>query len=340
MAGAFTHFMISKQAVRSHKWPKDLARCLEVYKKAMYLGSVSPDLPYASVIEEAFHRRTWSDYMHYYATNGIVINGIQSLRETWASRTENTISRLAWLLGYASHIIADATIHPIVRAIVGNYDTNTLKHFLCEQTQDILLFRECEGIDIVESGFITNNLAISKDILDIWKLLLLKTYFKRDTLPVDRKKGSAIRPHRLIRDILGHPIRVSVLGVSLGPERWSKWYVTLLDIGSRGRIQMLSRCNGVIGEELDKLQERLYYTADKIPVDFRSKYYSSVMLPKNIGKGRFMDEGFSRAVDNVVIGWKHIYDVLVGGSDDLSYFKDWNLDTGIVNGTDKMTFWT
>ena len=53
--------------------------------------------------------------MHYEKTNGIVGSGYDQLKRIWPSKTDADEIKLVWLFGYASHLIADATIHPIVK---------------------------------------------------------------------------------------------------------------------------------------------------------------------------------------------------------------------------------
>lgn len=341
MAGALTHLMICKVAMQSKALAelKDLVYCVTSFPRTTLLGAVSPDLPYLSLIEEATHKRSWADYMHYIATNGVVVNGIRSIRPIWNRDDERIASRFAWLLGYASHLIIDATIHPIVEAIVGPFGSNKTNHFLCEQTQDILTFRDIEGREVVGSDFISSAFDLPEDTLLFWRSLLLKTYFRIDSLPKSKKKTVSSRPQKTIPDIVGKRIRICSLEESLSTKRWGKWYKSLLDLATEGKISWLSRSSGLIPDIIRSLNKGLYGTSDSIPSGYRTKYYSSVTLPKGKGRGNFIDEGFTRAVNNVVIGWKHLHDVLVGDSDNLSYFNNWNLDTGIVNGTKEMTFW-
>ncbi|MDD3473368.1 MAG: zinc dependent phospholipase C family protein, partial [Syntrophaceae bacterium] len=91
-------------------------------------------LPYLSLKTGTVN---WADLMHYETTNGIVLHGYADIKNTWVEGplrpTDERI--LAWLFGYASHLIADATIHPIVEAIVGPYEENSKEHQLCETTQ-------------------------------------------------------------------------------------------------------------------------------------------------------------------------------------------------------------
>lgn len=62
--------------------------------------------------------------MHYEKTKGIVRIGHKMFQEVWLSRIAGHEVILVWLLGYALHLVADATIHHLVQAIVGPYEQN------------------------------------------------------------------------------------------------------------------------------------------------------------------------------------------------------------------------
>jgi hypothetical protein len=59
---------------------------------------------------------------------------------------------IAWLFGYASHVVADLTVHPVVEKLVGPYETNATEHHHCELHQDAYIFMKkfAEGIASME----------------------------------------------------------------------------------------------------------------------------------------------------------------------------------------------
>jgi hypothetical protein len=71
----------------------------------------------------------------------------------------------------------------------------------------------------------------------------------------------------------------------------------------------------------------------------RDKYFASVLLPGGKGTGPFMKWGFEKAVQNVISGWKVLYEGVTRGKDVSVFFKNWDLDTGIDQDTGKRTFW-
>ncbi|RJP17829.1 MAG: hypothetical protein C4529_14060 [Deltaproteobacteria bacterium] len=68
--------------------------------------------------------------MHYEHTNAIAINAHEALKKAWGQSSVPDETKLVWMIGFVSHLVTDATIHPIVQAIVGPYDEhNALVEF-------------------------------------------------------------------------------------------------------------------------------------------------------------------------------------------------------------------
>jgi len=94
--------------------------------------------------------------MHYEKTNGIAIHGHNELKDVCTTKQTADKIKLIWLFGYVSHLVADATIHPVVQAIVGPYDQNEqtkTEHRICEMTQDALIYNERKNTDIRYAEF-------------------------------------------------------------------------------------------------------------------------------------------------------------------------------------------
>jgi Zinc dependent phospholipase C len=113
MAGAYTHMVIVAEATNSFPVDQKLGKILRQNKNFLAVGSVSPDIPYLAQL--ALAGSTWADIMHYHRTNGILNNALHSLS---AAKTKGKIweYQLTWLLGFVGHLVADATIHPIVES--------------------------------------------------------------------------------------------------------------------------------------------------------------------------------------------------------------------------------
>ena len=151
MAGAFTHFMICQEALKVV--PKKIKRLVQGRRPNLYVGAVSPDIPYLAIANDS-SSLSCADYMHYFKTNGIAEAGVEELNRNLISGPKLDRAKASWLLGYVSHLIINATIHPIVQEIVGIYDENKAEHRRCEMVQDAFVFKELTGKEIIDSGFI------------------------------------------------------------------------------------------------------------------------------------------------------------------------------------------
>jgi hypothetical protein len=309
MAGAFTHFVISD--VTKSKRPilgKELWQLLNRHYQFLFLGAVSPDLPYLSF---EFGKVNWADVMHYEKTNGIVVSGFEKLQSLCSNKTLSDEAKYIWLMGYVSHLIADATIHPVVQAIVGRYEDNPDEHCLCEMTQDSIIFNIRRKTEIRYSEF-SSMLKFCREseyfdeLMGFWKELITINYQDKNE-----------EPH---------------------PARWFKTYSEAIDTAEGGsKFVALFRHIG-LGEEY------IYRTSEEIkrdyPQDYK-KYCKEVKLPH--GKvGTFQKDGFERTVNNVANAWKMFYDglqseIVVGQT-----IKNWNLDTGFdMDSPDKkVTYWS
>lgn len=341
MAGAFTHFMICKEASASPDLEDfaELAGLLQSHPTEMYLGSVSPDLPYPAVLEQYTGSRSWADYMHKGKTNGVLINGIEKLRELREKEDSTFNNKVAWLLGYGSHLIVDAVIHPIVETIVGPYSNpkNRKPHFICEQTQDTFIFKEIEGTELIEADFVRNNLGTGfnkelEEVFEFWKELMVKTYFPDLEYPIRQsRKNVAERGRETVRDIAGNRIYRDTIESSIDPSRWNRWYRELLSQAAGGSLHKLSRHFAAVGEYC-------YKRSAEIPNEYKREYFTEIKLP-NGEVGDFQERGFDYAVTQLIEGWKRAYSGVNEGRNISTFYKNWNLDTGKANDSNELTFW-
>ncbi len=304
MAGAFTHFIISDAAKRKGELlGTGLMRILNKYSQFLFLGSVSPDLPYLSF---KTGKTNWADCMHYEKTNLIVELGFGQLKNRVSDWQDSDELSFVWLMGYVSHLVADVTIHPIVEAIVGPYAQNKARHCACEMAQDSLIFFKQKNIDITYAEFIDiprfcRNHAGFDELLKFWKGLARKAYARKD---------------------------------NPNPRLWFDTYTTALDTIDGSEIAAFFRHLG-LGKRY------LYKTAEEIRHDFPQDYqdyYANVKLPGgNIGT--FLEDGFERSVKNVVDAWNRLYEGLRSPFVVADVIKNWNLDTGIDALTNVMTYW-
>lgn len=311
MAGAFTHYIICDVAKRKRSsLGRELWRLLNKYSEFLFLGSASPDLPYLSF---KIGNVNWADVMHYEKTNSIVISGHDDLKSTWPSRNIDLEIKFTWLMGYVSHLVADATIHPIVQAIVGSYDESDKtkeEHRICEMTQDALIFNAYKKNDIYYAEF-SSILKFCKeseyfdDLIEFWKLQVLSNYPEKGEEP--------------------------------NPSLWVTTYTEAIDTAEGGSTFVgLFRHLGIVREYVYKTKEEILsgYTDDY------EKYYSKVILPDG-SKGLFKTKGFERTVSNVINAWSFLFRGLTEEIRVSDIVKNWYLDTGVDQDSPEgeVTYW-
>jgi hypothetical protein len=308
MPGPFSHLMICAAGMNQDDLlGEELSKFLSANYQFVFLGAESPDLPYLSVGVGGNH---WADAMHYDLTNSQVISGFEALRQVWPVKTPADLVKCAWLLGYVSHMVADATVHPIVQAIVGPYKGHEEPHRLCEMTMDSLIFEEINHNDLTYAEF-SQALKFCKEslyfaeLLDFWRDQLASNY-----------PGMAHDPE---------------------PHTWFTEYTDALDAAEGGRVAAVFRHLGVGGNYFYRNPEDIRANA---PEDYQ-QYYTEVKFPGG-GSGPFRPNGFDRAVTNVVNIWKTLYGGLSSPGLHVSQVvKNWNLDTGgDQDAGGIVTFWS
>ena len=305
MAGAFTHMAIVAKAVNSFPADKSLGKILRLYKNFLTLGSVSPDIPYLAHL--ALGGFAWADIMHYHNTNGIVKNGLHSLK-TAKSRGKVWDCRLAWLLGFVSHLVADATIHPIVESIVGPYTdaNNRGPHRECEMIQDVLIFKEVMNLQVTAAEY-TDLLhtAIEHNLFD--------------------KVGDFWASHAEVNWPAGDKFSYKNIADS---------YVAEIDLADAGNS--LAKAFRHFG--LNYIYRERNDIINNSP-DLVEKYYSNIQLPNGL-TGTFREKGFDYAVNNLTAVWSKIDRSLFSTENIGIIVPNWNLDTGVDQDTDTRTYWS
>lgn len=308
MAGAYTHFIICDEGKsRRLALGTELWQLLNKHYRFLFLGAASPDLPYLSL---KLGHVNWADVMHYEKTNSIVESGYATLKGTWSSRTPADEVKFMWLMGYVSHLIADATIHPVVEAIVGPYKENPDEHRLCEMTQDSIIYNIHRKTEIRYSEFsemvkFCNESQYFSELMDFWEELTINNYQEKNEEPY--------------------------------PAFWFNTYAEAIDAVEGGsKFVALFRHIG-LGEDL------IYKTSTEIereyPQDYVN-YFKEVQLPGGM-KGPFKERVFERAMDNVIAAWRMLYDGLRSEIVVAQIIRNWNLDTGVdmESAEGRVTYW-
>jgi hypothetical protein len=296
MAGAFTHFILCDVAKRKRTAIGPvLYRLLNKYSKFLFLGAASPDLPYLSISGNV----KWADVFHYEKTNGTTIGGHAELKRKWPVKTDLDEAILAWFLGYVSHVVADATIHPVVQAIVGLYEENREEHRICEMTQDSLIYSEKKNTDLAYAEF-SSILKFCGDseyfdgVMEFWKTQTMNTYKEKEE-----------EPH---------------------PKLWFTTYSQAVD-AAEGGSTFVALFRHIGGSYADYIYKPKSEILSDFP-DRYKKYYQEVKLPD--GKiGSFSKDVFDKAIKNIIDAWTALYGGLTTDIVVANIIRNWYLDTGV-----------
>lgn len=306
MAGAFTHFIVCDVAKRKQELPGDLSKLLNKHSEFLFLGAASPDLPYLSLKTGMVN---WADVMHYEKTDSIVTSGFSAIRSARSAGDPAWEIKFAWLMGYVSHLVADATVHPAVQATVGPYKEHSEEHRLCEMTQDSLIFNRQKNMDVRYAEFSSAlKFCASADhfgaLMASWKQAALASYAEKGEEP--------------------------------SPGLWFGTYTSAVDAAEGGSaIVGLFRHLGIGDGYLYKTKAEI---VSDHPADYQ-KYYTHLHLPDgSIGS---FEQVFEKAVENTLDAWEAFFSDLTTGHATAEIVKNWDLDTGVdMNSpTGEVTFW-
>jgi hypothetical protein len=308
MAGAFTHMILVAQAIDN--LPNgELRSVLDGNLPWVTAGAVAPDMPYLSYLNAVKGGRietNWADIMHYHQTNGIVNLGVRTLAiHRQASAWE---AKLAWLCGFASHLIADATVHPVVERIVGPCtDPDTMSgHHACENFQDTFIMQDILNMNVTESEYISFLRSCRSDA----RFAQVMTFWSEHA--------------RVACPVFGAP----------DPEAWFASYKDLLDTADGGNAiwKFFRHSFNVLYKSPKELR-------DSSPALCR-KYYDDVPLPDGTS-GPFKDRVFHFAARNIAAKWKDIESAvfLPAGREVAELLPNWNLDNGIDQTKSEQTYW-
>jgi len=190
MPGAYTHISIaclltSGNALKGKKMP-EARKALLQYPEFCHMGAISPDYPYLALLDST--AGLWADAMHHKYVTGTEKNifyvGMNRIKQLTGDKQSKC---LAWLLGYASHVITDVTCHPVTNLLVGDYEAgNQVAHRESELHQDVYIFKTRLDGDVSKSEHIKNVIGscvdpndrkkIDPDVEEIWSSLLAKTF--------------------------------------------------------------------------------------------------------------------------------------------------------------------
>lgn len=318
MPGAFAHMIAADRAVskveRKLKLP---GLVLNRHPQWLQAGAVGPDYPYLHhAMTSHDSSDSWADLLHYEKTGDVVRAGVGLLRDRYSDeKGRKEFQRaLAWLYGYASHVVLDASVHPVVRAIVGEYEENAKEHRTCEMYMDSYIYRETYDIELTNGEWadylrhLNDKITGGMDtaVATLWDAILKQVY-----------PDNYIANPPLIHE-------------------WHKAYVGKLDLAdvNVGFFRHLASSNGII-----------YVPTGDIAAGDRNTYIDKVKIPDSNRFGcKVMGyaEVFEFGVKNVADYWEKITAAIEGTGDPLiAGLLNWNLDKGTIDpgGTGDATLW-
>lgn len=192
MPGTYTHITIARLSTSGtalRKLNKQARRALAEYTEFCHMGAISPDYPYLHIVGSGTtEAKLWGNCMHHkYSTLtkwNILHIGTNHVKKLTGDKQSKC---LAWFLGYASHVTADVTCHPVTNLLVGDYDAgNEVAHRVSEMHQDVYIFESRTGEDVRKSEHIKNVVGscmdpndekkIDPDVEHMWRYMLSKTF--------------------------------------------------------------------------------------------------------------------------------------------------------------------
>ena len=311
MAGAFTHLIIVDTLCREKldsipnlkgSVRTALSNCTQYCK----LGAVSLDCPYFVYNTGA---TGYGNVMHYLRTADFIRYGVENILTMNFTQTD-TRACIAWIFGYAAHIVTDLTLHPLIGKKFGDYSTsssNQKAHRICELHQDAYLYYKKTGLNIRDVNFLDfstlldcsvnqNMNHLNPKIVDLWSQIL--------------RKYDPLEVRKYLRLYLK----------SIQP---SNWYASYLNIFQR-----------FVTHGGEYFQHKgMAFPKTK---DIDQKYMTN--FPKSDGTMICIDDLIAIAMENVLKTWTQLVQVL--DKEDIGLFKlaNANLDTGLTDNTDEPVF--
>jgi hypothetical protein len=217
----------------------------------------------------------------------------------------------AWTLGYISHVTADLVVHPVVRSIVGDYESNKDEHRHCEMIQDVHIYhRVREGAEIRQS-YLLDTLTGCSDPSEPSKIHPILAAFWQ----------AAFRQH-FGSDYAANPPDI---------DMWHTSYREIL--GLAGKPFFLGR--------MDPARKFTYKLTTEITPEERRRFLEVLPLPGSKGRMGTYDALFDKVVGDVLSQWLALTRDLGSGSlgPFLAGTPNCNLDTGEVGTSPQLRYW-
>jgi hypothetical protein len=185
------HFLIAKDVFPISTLPEES-------QKYFLLGSVGPDLPYyrnvfGSAIGEFFEDRYnsespgfytgYGDHFHARTVNLFPMKMLETIRK---DKDDSTVKaqKLAYALGYLTHVAADQHIHPFVEEYAEPYYRSgdcRKRHRRIEVYEDVLLYETTPGADFSRTDFLS-WFDISEEKVEVKQTVELSGNIRTETV--------------------------------------------------------------------------------------------------------------------------------------------------------------
>lgn len=320
MAGAFSHMLLVNTICRNKDELDRIDTLTPEMKYAVMkftnfceLGAVSPDCPFLMIGDA--NAQAWGNVMHYWKPSDFIRTGIGHLDDAGFGSVLGK-QLIAWLFGYAAHVVADLTIHPIVKLHVGPYEKNKAEHRRCETNQDVYIFNKLLGEQVTKAGYIS-NCGVGSCVADEHSNELTPAVRELWYQCVNSYPAGTIK----MKDNLPCPEGAP------GPNEWFKHYsVVLEEFGAEGGRFLLvfrdfAEAKGLVYPEVSHVDE---------------SFIENLQTPD--GRRLSYDAVFEQARQNIITAWRELGAALQSGDPAEFTLANGDLDTGLDDHNNRI-YW-
>jgi len=304
MPGAIAHMAAVRQAqarLVAEYGATLIAECADQHPAWLHAGSIAPDYSDLYQILSRGHPDKWSCLLHQEKSGDAIRAGVAWINDHIKGRSSPEFQRsVAWLAGYLSHIVLDATIHPVVHAIVGEYNQHRIDHQHCEMVMD---------------AYICNRYGSFAEMMADWEAVLSKT---------SDEAGKGMDP--TIKSIWSYMLKKTYpAAYEDNPPAFDAWQRDYLQSIPGACLEEVFFRHAAPGTT------HHYLARGKLPKDASLIYIENCLAPENNRFGRetmHLDEVFRFGIGNVVHYWLQLEEALGSGDAALPELPNWNLDHG------------
>jgi hypothetical protein len=314
MPGSYAHITLVNEASEKRRlkkiagFPREAIDAANLHSKFLELGCISPDYPYLDLTSGV--SKKWADAMHYTHTGQAIYVGAELVRNLPQGIAKDKC--LAWLMGYAAHVVTDMCIYPVVELKVGTYKGHEKPHRRFEMHQDAYVFRRMgTGMPqiaghikatIFRCGAPDDPKRLDSDVKKLWNELLKTVY-----------------PQAFVDD---------------APEldKWHQRCYTILE-------KLLPTSSRLVGFARHACNDSgfLYPTPSEIDM---GEYIENLEVPGD--KRMHYDDIFNWATEQVQEAWLDVTRHALDQGDFIAFQdQEWDLDTGRNKSSAKenLVFW-